>query len=171
MIENPMIEGISLNKAYLVDLLRKQGLTEIAWHYTPHSSLEGIIKAGALLPCSGITGQIPAVWFLEHSMNPLWHGVTDHQREAAKGRWLRFGYEGCGLTKLARFPSILDRAPFHYRSEGFSDMVIARSEGCLISLKPIGIDELSVIQASDDDGESWSTVFINPDCGKVTMLQ
>jgi hypothetical protein len=127
---------------HIPDFTLRPFAPELAWHYTSASNLEGIIQAGALLPSKG------KIWFTTNADAALTY--VGHHAETANGRFLRFGYEGPDLLS----PSVLCYLPPHLVSYASSVRLVYR---------PIAVDEFLVIQASDDDGATWRTLFTNPE--------
>lgn len=131
------------------------------WHYTPRCNLEGIMEAGALLPASPAHApQSPALYFTTATDVRLWVIGVLHQIGDAKGRWLRFGYEDSRLFPIA----------VRGTRDQIASSSLPSSEIDVISrwrkvLRPIAIDEFSIIEATDDDGETWRNVWTNPHRG------
>lgn len=133
---------------------------ELAWHYTPHWNLEGIIQAGRILPARYTPAQRRVIYFTINAARPI-----DHQN--ANGKWLRFGYEGTDLFPIARLRTLIRANPIiPCVEEAFLEphgrRLFNETKDWLVSFRPIAVDEFSIIQATDNDGETWRDVWINP---------
>lgn len=134
---------------------------ELAWHYTPHRNLAGIIEHGALLPTR--TGsdprQHPIILFTasRFSVVPVLsqHGNPD--------KWLRFGYDG-HLLPVSSASFLMSKTP---AGSSMEERILADSPRSLVnewrmSMRAIAVEEFAFIQASDDRGETWRNIYINP---------
>lgn len=139
---------------------------EMAWHYTPRESLEGIIKIGALLPTVTLPQdpkQRPVIFFTTSRLIPgFLHNVPE---------CLRFGYDRAGLFPIASAPFLFSKNPmFGTTEEGYMVRFPASfgdTRDWRGSFKPIPVDAFSVIEASDDHGATWRNVWSSPKASSI----
>lgn len=143
-----------------------EGLPHLAWHVTPRANLQGIIEAGALLPKLPrvATGhnQRPAVFF---TMNADMAHASHHGE--AENEWLRFGYPEQRLLRPGEWLPMFSINPLFEPS--WEEGSVRQIPGAKllykmwrVSFKPLPVGDFSLIQATDDGGETWRTVWLNP---------
>lgn len=129
---------------HVFDPLRR----ETAWHYTPHRNLANIAKSGVLRP-TGFNGASPALFFDTSPFPSMMISLLTKHRHEHDQKWIRFGYIGPLLP--AEFKFMLENVPVTMPRYAINYWKV--------SLRPIKIETLSFIEASNDSGETWQRIY------------